>query len=214
MATNPRMDGSSAARTRSILTRLTELQTSIDALSSSAGRIFIEKQTASASASIDVTSGIDGTYNTYFWTGSGIRPATDGVYWRIQYSIDGGSTWRGTAGDYYQSGDAQLAGGSASTNNLRTVAEIRPTINSAGWLAGNASTEGGCFELMLSVPANTALYKPFTLFATHAVTSADSYNTRIGGLLRNAGAIDALRFIMSSGNIAEGEFTLSALAVA
>ena len=181
---------------------------------SSPGRVFIEKQTASASASIDVTSGIDGTYNTYFWTGSGIRPATDGVYWRIQYSIDGGSTWRSTAGDYYQSGDTQRSGGSQSTNNSQALAEIRPTINVAGWQAGNATTEGGCFELMLSVPANTALYKPFTLFATHATTGGEGYTARLGGLLRNAGAIDALRFIMSSGNIAEGEFTLSALAVA
>src|SRR6056300_1235340 len=58
------------------------------------GKLFLlSTQTASASASIEFTSGIDSTYDSYVFKFINIHPATDNVDLRFQASTDGGSTY-------------------------------------------------------------------------------------------------------------------------
>ena len=46
--------------------------------------VFISKVTASSSATIDFTSGIDSTYKEYMFTFNNIHPATDAVNFQFQ----------------------------------------------------------------------------------------------------------------------------------
>ena len=57
--------------------------------------IFISKVTASSSATIDFTSGIDSTYKEYVFTFNNIEPATDGADFSFQVET-------GTNSDYNQ----------------------------------------------------------------------------------------------------------------
>jgi hypothetical protein len=60
------------------------------------GITLISSQTASASASISFTSGIDSTYKAYKFVFSNIHPATDDVDFSFQGSTNSGSSY-GTA---------------------------------------------------------------------------------------------------------------------
>jgi hypothetical protein len=57
---------------------------------------LISTQTASASASIDFTSGIDSTYDSYVFKFINIHPATDSVSFTFNMSTDGGSNYNVT----------------------------------------------------------------------------------------------------------------------
>jgi len=54
---------------------------------------FISKATASASASIEFTSGIDSTYKEYIFYFVNIHPSNNGVALQFNMSTDGGSTY-------------------------------------------------------------------------------------------------------------------------
>ena len=58
---------------------------------------LIQEQTASNSASISFTTGIDSTYDVYIFKFMGVNPATDGANFTFQASTDGGSSYGVTA---------------------------------------------------------------------------------------------------------------------
>src|SRR5210317_1501080 len=57
---------------------------------------LLSTQTASASASLDFTSGIDSTYDSYVFKFINIHPATDDVDFEVNFSTDGGSNYNVT----------------------------------------------------------------------------------------------------------------------
>jgi hypothetical protein len=57
---------------------------------------LISSQTASGSASIEFTSGIDSTYPIYKFEFINIHPATDGAYFQFNMSTDSGSNYNVT----------------------------------------------------------------------------------------------------------------------
>ena len=57
---------------------------------------LISSQTASASASISFTSGIDSTYHTYLFKFVNIHPATNTAVFHFNMSTDGGSSYNVT----------------------------------------------------------------------------------------------------------------------
>ena len=56
----------------------------------------ISEQTASGSASIEFTTGIDSTYPIYKFEYNSLHPSTDGVYLQFNLSTDGGSNYNVT----------------------------------------------------------------------------------------------------------------------
>jgi len=70
---------------------------SLSGLTSSVGDlVFISKQTASSSASISFTSGIDSTYKEYVFYFVNMHPATNSVQFTFNGSTDGGSNYNVT----------------------------------------------------------------------------------------------------------------------
>jgi hypothetical protein len=55
--------------------------------------VLLSTQTASASASISFTTGIDSTYKEYMFIFNNIHPATDSVQFNFNLSTDGGSSY-------------------------------------------------------------------------------------------------------------------------
>src|SRR6056300_775438 len=58
--------------------------------------VLISEQTASASASLSFTSGIDSTYDAYCFKYVNVHPGTDNVTLQFQGSTDGGSNYSTT----------------------------------------------------------------------------------------------------------------------
>ena len=54
--------------------------------------VFISRSTASSSASVSITSGINSTYKEYIFMFNNIHPATNAAKFRLIGSTDGGSS--------------------------------------------------------------------------------------------------------------------------
>ena len=65
----------------------------LDAAVSTGSLILLSTQTASASASISFTSGIDSTYDSYVFKFINCHPATDSARLQFNLSSDGGSNY-------------------------------------------------------------------------------------------------------------------------
>jgi hypothetical protein len=70
--------------------------TGLAQVSAGDGITLISSQTASASASLSFTTGIDSTYRTYLFKFINMHPATDSVEFQFNLSTDGGSTYNVT----------------------------------------------------------------------------------------------------------------------
>ena len=68
----------------------------LDPAVSTGSLILLSTQTASASATIDFTSGIDSTYDSYVFKFINIHPATNGTFFQFNMSTDGGSNYNVT----------------------------------------------------------------------------------------------------------------------
>jgi len=157
---------------------------------SAGGDSPIDVQTASNSPSLDFTTGINSTYDEYIFVFIGIIPATNGVNGWIRVSQDGGSTWKSGATDY-DNAAAQIATSGTLTN---------------------ASTDGLSGEIKLWKPSSTAIHKQFSPYYRNVMqTQGGVLSTSLnwGGVFSlNANAVNGVRFMMSSGNIASGSILM------
>ena len=174
----------------------------------SGAMVFIASSTASSSATIDFTSGIGSTYDEYIFVIVDLLPATNATSLWARFSDDGGSTWEAGATDYLYASLAYDSDGSPTdVNNDAGQAQMvisTPLSNTAG------NTHNG--KVMLSSPSNTT-YDKNLVYRMGGVDSSGNSSGLIGASRLNQGggtwaAIDGVRFLMSSGNIASGDFYL------
>ena len=162
-------------------------------------------QTASASSSINFTSVIDSTYDRYMVVCNGVRPATNSANLLLRVSIS--SSLKTDATYEYHT--------AISASTASTYAGIGGSTNSSLVIAqgmSNATDDNGSFIVFLHEPSNTAHNKILTwkggyTGTTPSVLRADGSGAYFGSVA----AIDGLGFLMNTGNIAEGDFTLYGL---
>ena len=166
---------------------------------------LLSTQTASASATIDFTSGIDSTYDSYVFKFINIHPATDNVNFTVNFSTDGGSNYNVTkTSTYFQAYHNETNGVSAlnyvSDRDLAQSTSDQQIANGIG--SDNDQQASG--YLHLYNPSNTTFVKHFiTRFniANEAQYSVDNY---VAGYGNTTSAVNAIQFKMSSGNIDDG----------
>lgn len=176
------------------------IQTQLNALSSSFQ--LVASASAAASATIDFT-GLTSTYHTYMLIGTNIVPATDGSHIYLRTSTDGGATYDAGAGNYRHGRSIVIDNGTIVAAGSTSATEIFI----AGSL-GNAVGENANFNLFLFKPSNSSVYFSCNWdFTTYEQTPR--VITGSGGGVRLAAAdVDAIRIILSAGNITSGEFRL------
>lgn len=167
--------------------------------------VLLHRQTASASATIDfVLAGPK--YAAYLVTLAHVAPATDAVEFWLRTSTDGGSTYDAGAGNYryanFISNDAAAtsATGSTGATNIRLV----------GAALGNASNELSSGWVKVFNPS-AAQYGSVSAHIQYTDSAGNMGINVASGQRLSAGDVDAIRFMMSSGNIASGVFTLYGL---
>jgi hypothetical protein len=179
--------------------------TALNAAIATGNMVLLSSQTASASASISFTTGIDSTYKEYQFYFINMHPATNGVEFQFNMSTDGGSSYnvakttttfeasQNEAGSStnltYQAGD-DLAQGTG-------FQELSDGI-------GNENDECNAGTLTLFNPSSTTYVKHF-IATTNMYNGGDfSVNDFTAGYGNTTSAVNAIQFKMSSGNIDEG----------
>jgi hypothetical protein len=170
---------------------------------------FISKATASASASIEFTSGIDSTYKEYVFYFNNIHPATDSADFQFNMSTDSGSNYNVTKTTTFfrarhREDDAVTSLDYVTGNDLAQSTSFQIIINNAG----NQNDESSSGTMTLFNPSSTTFVKHFmTDINTYGQEDA-SYRRFVAGYGNTTSAIDAVKFQMSSGNIDSGEILL------
>nr|BAR28552.1 hypothetical protein [uncultured Mediterranean phage uvMED] len=183
--------------------------TTLPASISGGGMTLISEQTASSSATISFTSGIDSTYDSYVFKFIDIHPATDNVHFTFQGNTAGGSGYNETITStafYYQhkedGTDTELAYESGSDQAQGTA------FQRLGQSVGNDNDQCIVGSLRLFNPSSTTFVKHFIGTTNIYHTSDYSVGLRTAGYFNTTLAIDEIQFKMSSGNIDSGVIKL------
>ena len=175
--------------------------------------IFISKQTASSSASIEFTSGIDSTYKEYIFYFVNIHAGTAWVNFTFQASTDSGSNYNTTVTStafqayHKEDGSDYLFGYNTSVDKAQETSFIRLQ---AGSQLGTGNDENSCGYLHLYNPSSTTFVKHWTAVSNLNDVSSPGYsvNSFLAGYFNTTSAIDAVKFQMDSGNIDAGQILL------
>jgi len=184
--------------------------TALPASVSGGALTLLSTTTASSSANLAITSGIDSTYNEYIFKFINIHPATDDVFFQFNGSDDTSShsynitktTTNFTA--EHNEGDSTAQLGYQTGDDLAQGTGYQRLFNGVG--NDNDGSLSG--ELYLFNPSSTTYVTHFMARVgghRHSSAALDSY---IAGYFNTTAAITALNFQMSSGNIDSGVIKL------
>jgi len=161
---------------------------------------LISTSTASNATSVDITSGIDSTYDEYMFVCTDIHSREDDRGFNFQVNAASQSGFNETItstnfmAQHYESG---------TTSTLAYFANMdlaQGTGNQKLTHQGNDADQASVGILHLFSPASTTYVKHF-YFQGSAYQSDDrNYNTFTAGYINTTAAIDEISFYMSSGN--------------
>lgn len=179
------------------------------------GWVPIKTVAANSDSSIDFVNGsggvvLDGTYRCYAVVITELVPASDGSSLYLRTSTNAGSSYDAGSSDYAYGG-MYFTNAAVAQNDSAGAAQIDLGIGNVG--AGNQSGESLSAILYVINPANATVYKNFrwSIWGTSS-TSAEPRGAEACGHRLATSDIDAIRFLMSTGNITSGTFTLYGLA--
>ena len=166
---------------------------------------LLSTQTASSSASIEFTSGIDSTYDSYIIKYISIHPATNNTQFTFNLSIDGGSTYAVTKTTTYFDAYHDEADTGTDLRYLATSDLAQSTAyQGLGISVGNLNDETISGEIQIFNPSSTTFVKHF-ISRSNTYYSADySVDTYVAGYANTTSAINAINFKFASGNIDDG----------
>ena len=166
---------------------------------------LISEQTASSSASISFTSGIDSTYDSYVFKFINIHPATDGADFTFNMSTDGGSNYNVTKTSTQFNARHSEDDGTAALSYIPNNDLAQGTgFQIIGDGVGGSADETGVGYLQLFNPSSTTFVKHFIVNFQNYRTNDNSYNVFTAGYGNTTSAVNALQFKFSGGNIDDG----------
>jgi hypothetical protein len=176
--------------------------------SSPSAMTLLATGTASNSATLDFT-GISSTYDLYFIEVVEIVGAS-ASYLRMLTSSNNGSSYDSSGYTYQSQGYISTTGSWTSDFN-DAATWLQFWNNNCGTISTTASNSGLSATAYLMSPASSA----YTKFQAQAVwftsSSANSYANITGGRMSTS-PVNAIRFLMHSGNIASGTIRLYGIA--
>ena len=170
---------------------------------------FLSKATASSSATISFTSGIDDTYGVYVFTFKNIHPATNDTSFTFQANGSGESGYNETITSthfkaYLTEADGTPEFAYETSNDLAQSTNFQIMVEGIG--SDNDQNLSG--YLYLFNPSSTTFVKHW-MFRFSAARHNDSIKDEWGaGYFNTTTAIDDIQFKMASGNIDAGDICL------
>ncbi len=186
--------------------------TAFGSITSLGSLAHIATQTASSSASISFTSGIDSTYKEYIFYFVDIHPQTDGQKLTFQGNASGGSGYNETI----------------TSTFFRAYHDESSSATSLSYDTGGDQAQGTAYQhISDSVGSDTDqscsgflhLFNPSsTTFVKHFIARSNTYQSGdysidvfSSGYFNTVSAIDEIQFKMVSGNIDSGQILLFGL---
>ena len=171
------------------------------------GITLISSQTASSSASLSFTTGIDSTYRTYLFKFINIHPSVDGASFMVNFSTDGGSNYNVTkTSTHFLAGDRE--------DNTANYLFYSTSYDLAQSTANQIIFETGDAENDSSLSGTFSLFSPSSnIYVKHFISEIQgvsngipnySWHPFVAGYGNTTSAINAVQFTMSSGNIDAG----------
>jgi hypothetical protein len=176
----------------------------------SAGTLtLLSTQTASASATIDFTTGLDSTYDEYIFKFINIRPATDNADFSFNFSTDAGSNYNVTKTSTWFTAYHDEADTSTSLSYDTNVDLAQSTaFQKLSVDIGNGADESLSGTLTLFNPASTTYVKHFISNTNDYDGGNYTLNAFSAGYGNTTSAINAIQFKFDSGNIDDGVIKL------
>jgi hypothetical protein len=176
--------------------------TAYNASVSQGNMVLISSQTASNSASLSFTTGIDSTYKEYQFYFIDIHPRTDNVDFTFNMSTDSGSNYNVTK----------------TTTIFRAYHNEAGTATELGYRDAEDLAQSTSFQILAlaigsgadeSISGTMQLFNPSsTTYVKHFIANNNAYyyldysmNNFIAGYGNTTSAINAVQFKMSSGNM-------------
>ena len=169
---------------------------------------LISTQTASSSANVSFTSGIDDTYDEYVFKFYNIHPQTDNAEFQFNFR-DGGSAYDATKTTtfFYADHREDDAGASLAYDTGRDLAQGTGVAKISRQVR-NHNDSGLNGEFNLFSPSSTTFVKHFIAKNNHVLEGDASINVFTAGYGNVTAAIDGVQFSFSSGNIDSGVIKL------
>ena len=198
--------GSSGILTASAVTNTTvEDVTSFDNAASAATLVLLSTQTASASANISFTTGLDSTYDEYIFKFINMHPSSDGVKFQFNLSTDGGSNYNVTkTSTYFRAYHNEV--GTATNLGYDTGVDLaQSTAYQSITVASGSDNDQACVgTLTLFNPSSTTYVKHFISRCTEIHEADISNDDYVAGYGNTTSAINAVDFKFNTGNIDDG----------
>jgi hypothetical protein len=164
---------------------------------------LIAVREASNSAALDFTSLISATYDIYRFEFIGIIPVTSGARFILRVSTDNGASWVASA-DY---GHAQFRwrAGATATSGAETGASAIDIVGDGISTSSAAQALNG-YGLLYD-PLNTSL-NTIILGQVRFWNGSNRISSQWQGAYQQVTAVNAVRFLMSTGNISSGKILM------
>ena len=167
---------------------------------------LISTHTASADSSIDITSGITSTYDSYEFHMVNIHAGTDEDIFGFQFNADGASGFNETITSTFFRAENAESGGSPNVAYSTYHDQAQGTAyQHLAYTMQTDNDEAYSGVLTLYAPSSTTYVKHFVATGNYVHHSGKySQNTFVAGYVNTTSAIDEISFAMASGNIDAG----------
>ena len=174
--------------------------------------ILISTQTASSSATISFTSGIDSTYKEYQVHAINVHPEENGRVLSFQTDTGTNTNYNQTVTSthfttrHHEDASATALGYDTGSDLAQSTSFIPLTSGSTA----NNNDDNCCSILHLFDPSSTTFVKHFTVRTQNINSTSDpnSNESYVAGYFNTATALTRIQFKMSSGNIDSGVIKL------
>ncbi len=174
-------------------------------MASGGGIVLLEQHTASSSASLDFTTCITSTYDTYLIKIVSLVPASNAQGLKLLVSTNGGSSYDTGSNYNWQSlnfhgtSTASTAGGDGAS----ALISVDGGFGANG--VSNTSTLPLSGDILLYDPLSTSVHKYFEGRVRFKESNGGvPLNNLLSATYLSATAVNAFQFLMTSGNIASG----------
>ena len=172
--------------------------------------VFISRATASSSASVSITSGINSTYKEYIFFFNNIHPSVHETDFSFNMSVDGGSNYNVTKTTtrfqaYHKENDSGTpAVQYHASSDLAQSTGFQDLFQNIG-IDNDQSASG---YLHLFDPSSTTFVKHFLSRGNISEASDYTEENFTAGYGNTTSAVNAIQFKMDSGNIDSGTISL------
>ena len=173
---------------------------------------LISTHTASSSSSLDITSGIDSTYDVYEFIFTSMHPQTNQVDFTVQFNASGGSGFNETiTSTFFYS--QHLETGASGLSYYTSMDQAEGTgYQALNYETGSDADQSVSGMLTLYDPSSTTYVKHFMSRTQNAQGDDVSVDVHAAGYINTTSAIDEISFKFDSGNIDAGVIKMYGLA--